>query len=70
MNAIVTKIIPAKAKKSAMHGESGYKRLDRDAYFTPPWVPRTFLEAVPLRGEVWEPADGTGAISSACAAAG
>jgi hypothetical protein len=58
------------AKGSAMHGESGYARLDYDAYFTEPWITRVLLDHVPLRPPVWEPACGRGdmvkAIAQAC----
>ena len=49
-----------RVKGSAMHGESGYRRLDYDAYFTEGWITRVLLTHVDLRPPVWEPACGRG----------
>jgi hypothetical protein len=59
-------------KKSAMHGESGYARRERDAYFTPEWVTRAMIEQMEI-GEgsrVWEPAAGAGAMVNPLKSAG
>ena len=58
----------APARKSASHGEAGYARNARDAYFTEPWVTRALLKAVdfvpegriPATTVIWEPACGDG----------
>jgi hypothetical protein len=58
-------------KGSAMHGESGYERIEHDAYFTPTWVTELLLarEHVALMRHttngtftIWEPAAGNGAM--------
>lgn len=41
-------------------GESGYQRLDADAYRTPAWVTEALLANVEVRGPIWEPAAGEG----------
>jgi hypothetical protein len=43
---------------------SGYSRTDHDFYPTPAWVTATLLHHVKLRGLVWEPCCGNGAIAS------
>jgi hypothetical protein len=43
---------------------SGYDRQSRDFYATPSWVTEALLRHVTLRGPVWEPCCGTGAIST------
>ncbi len=43
-----------------MHGESGFERRDRDAYWTENWVTEALLDTVRIRGPVWEPACGRG----------
>ncbi len=62
--------------------ESGFERVERDAYMTPPWVtaalvddlvalgmlPRVSRSGEPL--PIWEPAAGNGQMSGALAAAG
>jgi len=55
-------------KGSAMHGESGYARLDYDAYFTEPWVTRVLLDHVSPRHPIWEPACGRGDMVKVLAA--
>lgn len=42
---------------------SGYARTDHDFYPTPTWVTATLLHHVKLRGPVWEPCCGDGAIA-------
>ncbi len=42
---------------------SGYDRTVLDYYPTPDWVTETLLRHVPLRGPVWEPCCGDGAIA-------
>ena len=42
---------------------SGYEREANDFYPTPAWVTETLLKYVPLRGPVWEPCCGDGAIA-------
>lgn len=51
-------------RRSARHGESGYARKPRDAYFTEPRCTEALLEHVtlPRSGIVWEPACGKGHI--------
>ena len=48
--------------KSAMHGESGYARIEGDAYFTPPWVTEELLKLYDFPEHIWEPAAGNGAM--------
>jgi len=49
---------------------SGYDRQAEDFYATPEWVTRCLLRHVELRGPVWEPCCGDGAIARILAAAG
>jgi hypothetical protein len=42
---------------------SGYTRTAKDFYATPEWVTEALLRHVRLRGPIWEPCCGTGAIS-------
>lgn len=51
-------------KSSAMHGESGYKRIANDAYWTPHWCTAALLDRVTFEPMVWEPACGKGHIST------
>lgn len=53
-----------------MIGESGYARQALDAYWTPPWCVDVLLDAVKLRGLIWEPACGQGNISERLKARG
>lgn len=53
----------AARKDAAMLGDSGYERIEADAYFTPPENVDCLLEHVTLHKVVWEPACGDGAIS-------
>ena len=49
---------------------SGHPREDRDFYATPAWVTEALLRHVRLRGPVWEPCCGDGAMSRVLAAHG
>ena len=49
---------------------SGYVRNANDFYATPHWVTDALLRHVRLRGPVWEPCCGTGAISQVLAEQG
>ncbi len=42
---------------------SGYDRRENDFYPTPDWVTDAFLNSVTLRGPVWEPCCGDGAMA-------
>jgi hypothetical protein len=42
---------------------SGHTRAAKDFYATPEWVTEALLRHVCLRGPIWEPCCGTGAIS-------
>jgi hypothetical protein len=50
------------SERRAVH-YSGHAREPADFYATPTWVIRALLKHVRLRGTVWEPCCGTGAIS-------
>jgi hypothetical protein len=43
---------------------SGYDRTEHDFYPTPTWVTEALLKHVTLRGPVWEPCCGDGAMAS------
>ena len=60
---------PRSAPVRAIH-VSGYDREERDFYATPSWVTEALLQHVGLRGPVWEPCCGDGAMSTVLAAAG
>ena len=49
---------------------SGYDRKSNDFYATPAWVTEALLRHVTLRGSVWEPCCGTGAMSQVLSAHG
>jgi hypothetical protein len=49
---------------------SAFQRTHRDFYATPSWVTEALLRHVPLRGPVWEPCCGDGAMSGVLAAHG
>ncbi len=49
---------------------SGYQRETRDFYATPAWVTEALLRHVRLRGPVWEPCCGDGAMSTVLASGG
>jgi hypothetical protein len=51
--------------------ETGYVRVERDLYPTPPWVTTALTEIVNVAGKhIWEPACGDGRMSEALIAAG
>lgn len=66
----------AAPRRSASHGEAGYKRKAHDAYFTEPWVTRALLLAVDFHladqpaAVIWEPACGDGRMARPLAEAG
>lgn len=43
--------------------DSGYARVERDAYETPEWVTEALLPHLPELQEIWEPACGSGKMS-------
>jgi hypothetical protein len=49
---------------------SGHDRQSHDFYPTPPWVTETLLKHVALRGPVWEPCCGDGAMTRVLEGAG
>ncbi len=49
---------------------SGYARRSNDLYATPAWVTEALLRHVSLRGPVWEPCCGAGAMARVLATAG
>ena len=49
---------------------SGYQRVSQDFYRTPSWVTEALLKHVTLRGPVWEPCCGDGAMASVLAERG
>lgn len=49
---------------------SGYRREGQDFYATPAWVTEALLRHITLRGPVWEPCCGDGAMSTVLEAAG
>ena len=49
---------------------SGYERTTKDFYATPAWVTEALLRHVRLRGPVWEPCCGDGAMSRVLMAGG
>ena len=57
-------------KDSPMLGDSGFKRVPNDAYFTEPWVTKALLTRVKFRGLVWEPAAGRGDMADVLVEAG
>jgi hypothetical protein len=57
------------AERRAIH-VSGYDREGRDFYATPSWVTEALLRHVRLRGPVWEPCCGDGAMSAVIAGHG
>jgi hypothetical protein len=51
--------------------ETGFVRVLRDFYPTPPWATAALLEVIDVRGkDIWEPACGDGRISEVLKAAG
>lgn len=57
------------AKVRAIH-ESGFERQEGDFYPTPAWVTECLLSSVTLRGPIWEPCCGDGALAKVLSAAG
>lgn len=57
-------------KTSAMHGESGYERIEGDKYYTPAWCTEVLLKYVDFTGGICEPACGDGAVVKVLEAAG
>ena len=57
------------AEARAIH-ESGYERQEGDFYPTPAWVTECLLSSVTLRGPIWEPCCGDGALAKVLSAAG
>lgn len=53
----------------AIH-ESGFEREAGDFYPTPAWVTECLLNSVALRGPIWEPCCGDGALAKVLSAAG
>jgi hypothetical protein len=53
----------------AIH-KSGFERIEGDFYPTPAWVTECLLANVTLRGPIWEPCCGDGAIAKVLTAAG
>ncbi|HET6609912.1 MAG TPA: hypothetical protein VFG62_24800 [Rhodopila sp.] len=49
---------------------SGYQREARDFYATPAWVTQALLRHISLRGPVWEPCCGDGAMANVLAGGG
>src|SRR4051812_12724007 len=49
---------------------SGYQREARDFYATPAWVTQALLRHVRLRGPIWEPCCGDGAMATILTAGG
>lgn len=58
-----------RAARRAIH-VSGYAREGKDFYATPDWVTEALLQHVRLRGPIWEPCCGSGAMSSVLSAHG
>ena len=52
-------------RKSAIHGESGYRRIALDAYQTPEWCTCALLDQVAFSGIIWECAAGDGSMADA-----
>jgi hypothetical protein len=61
---------PAGAEEHRAIHISGYDREGRDFYATPAWVTEALLQHIRLRGPVWEPCCGDGAMSTVLAANG
>ena len=60
---------PRSAPPRAIH-RSRYNRKNRDFYATPAWVSEALLRHVQLRGPVWEPCCGDGAMARVLIAGG
>lgn len=71
-------ITEERSRRAPTLGESGYKRVARDAYFTPAWVTQALVDSVELtvapwsRLEtlIWEPAVGDGRMANVLRRAG
>ena len=50
--------------------DSGYSRIERDAYETPEWVTEALLPHLPPKMKIWECAQGSGKMSKVLAKAG
>lgn len=61
--------VPREIGPRAIH-ISGYQRETRDFYATPSWVTEALMGHINLRGPVWEPCCGDGAMSTVLAAGG
>ena len=61
---------PARPTEHRAIHVSGYDRAGRDFYATPSWVTEALLRHVRLRGPIWEPCCGDGAMSTVLAAHG
>jgi hypothetical protein len=55
---------------SMLYRPDEYERQSHDFYPTPAWVTECLLDTVPLRGIIWEPCAGKGAMAKVIAAAG
>jgi hypothetical protein len=55
---------------SPRYGPGAYERQANDYYGTPSWVTELLTNTVRLRGVVWEPCAGQGALAKVIAAAG
>ncbi|WP_158930758.1 hypothetical protein [Acidisphaera sp. S103] len=68
---ILPDIIPPQPSLAPTFGRpvhySGYEREGQDFYATPAWVTEALLHHVHLRGPVWEPCCGDGAMSTVLA---
>ncbi len=64
------RVSAVRVKASRAIHVSGYEREGRDFYATPSWVTEALLQHVTLRGPVWEPCCGDGAMSEGLAARG
>jgi predicted RNA methylase len=60
---------PPMPERRAIH-VSGYDREGRDFYATPSWVTEALLRHVQLRGPIWEPCCGDGAMATVLASRG
>lgn len=69
LDASAAQVAPPEPPRRAIH-VSGYARKGRDFYATPAWVTEALLRHVVLRGPVWEPCCGDGAMSGVLAAHG
>jgi hypothetical protein len=51
------------AKSNRLYRPDEYERRAGDFYPTPAWVTQCLLDTLPLRGVVWEPCAGQGAMA-------